>query len=81
MWPQKKYRKMAGKFALLKILGKNRMDWGDVLFDWRAPNSRMSKRYYHLFSRRELNRLVKKAGLKIKKTIQDKFNYYLVLEK
>jgi SAM-dependent methyltransferase len=81
MWPQEKYRRMVWKFALLKIIGKNKMDWSDVLFDWRAPNSQMSKRYYHVFRQGELTRLAKKSGLKIEKAFKDKFNYYLVLTK
>lgn len=81
MWPLEKYRKMIYKFSLLKIFGKNKMDWNDVLFDWRAPNSQMSKRYYHVFYRGELKKLVKKSGLKIKKIFKDNFNYYLVLTK
>jgi len=81
MWPQKKYRRMFYKFALLKIFGKNKMDLGDVLFDWRAPESLMSKRYYHIFRQGEFKRLVKKTGLKIKESFKDRFNYYLVLTK
>jgi SAM-dependent methyltransferase len=81
MWPQEKYRRMFWKFALLKIVGKNKMDWNDVLFDWRAPNSQMSKRYYHLFFQRELAKLAQKAGLRIVKKFSDKFNFYLVLTK
>jgi len=81
MWPQKKYSRMFYKFSLLKICGRNKMDFGDVLFDWRAPGGMMSKRYYHLFFQGELKKLVKKAGLKIENFIADKYNYYLVLTK
>jgi SAM-dependent methyltransferase len=81
MWPQEKYRKMVYKFALLKLLCRFKADFGDVLFDWRAPNSQMSKRYYHMFTKREIEKLTKKAGLKIEKSFKDNFNYYLVLTK
>lgn len=81
MWPQKKYQQMIRKFALLKIFGRNKMDFGDVLFDWRAPSSQMSKRYYHAFYFSELKKLAKKAGLIIKESFKDEFNYYLVLTK
>jgi 2-polyprenyl-3-methyl-5-hydroxy-6-metoxy-1,4-benzoquinol methylase len=81
MWPQKKYSRMFYKFSLLKICGRNKMDFGDVLFDWRAPGGMMSKRYYHLFFQGELKKLVKKAGLKIENFIADNYNYYLVLTK
>jgi 2-polyprenyl-3-methyl-5-hydroxy-6-metoxy-1,4-benzoquinol methylase len=81
MWPQEKYRKMIYKFTLLKFFGRFKADFGDVLFDWRAPNSQMSKRYYHMFTKREVEKLAKKAGLKIEKSFKDNFNYYLVLTK
>jgi len=81
MWPLSKYRKLIFKFALLKMIKKNNLDFGDILFDWRAPNSQMSKRYYHAFRKGELKRLVKKAGLKIESYYKDKYNYYLVLTK
>jgi tRNA (uracil-5-)-methyltransferase TRM9 len=81
MWPQEKYRKMICKFALLKLTGKNKMDWKDILFDWRAPNSQMSKRYYHAFGQSELKKLFKKAGLRVEKMFKDDYNYYAVLTK
>jgi tRNA (uracil-5-)-methyltransferase TRM9 len=81
MWPQEKYRKMIYKFALLKLVGKNKTDWQDILFDWRAPNGQMSKRYYHAFRQSELKKLFKKAGLRIEKIFKDDYNYYAVLTK
>jgi SAM-dependent methyltransferase len=81
MWPQEKYRRMFWRFSLLKIVGKNKMDWNDVIFDWRAPGGMMSKRYYHVFYQKELLKLAKKSGLKILKSFKDQFNYYLVLTK
>jgi SAM-dependent methyltransferase len=81
MWPQEKYRKMLWKFALLKIIGRYKADFGDVLFDWRAPNSQMSKRYYHAFTSKEVEKLAKKAAFKVEKIFKDNFNYYLVLTK
>jgi hypothetical protein len=61
-------------------MGRNQMDFGDVLFDWKRGGM-TSKRYYHAFRRCELKKLVKKAGLKIEKIFRDRFNYYLVLTK
>jgi SAM-dependent methyltransferase len=81
MWPQEKYRKMLWKFALLKIIGRYKADFGDVLFDWRAPNSQMSKRYYHAFYQAELKKIIKKAGFTVEKLFKDDYNYYLVLTK
>jgi len=78
----KSFRKQIFKFYFLSLIGKNKMDFGDIVFDWKNPKGeRVSRRYYHAFSRRELKKIVKKAGLKIEKIYKDKYNYYLVLNK
>ena len=82
MWKQKRFIKIIIKFILLKLIRKNKMDIGDILFDWKnSQGEKVSKRYYHAFSRRELKKIAKKAGLKIEKIYKDKFNYYLILKK
>jgi len=48
------------KYTILKLLGKTDLDFGDVLYA-------RTKRYYHVFSKRELISLVKKSGLEIQK--------------
>jgi len=78
LWSQKKFRKLIFKFALLKLIKKNKMDLGDILFE---GFSQKSKRYYHAFTKRGLKKLVKKSGLKLEKIYKDKFNYYAILEK
>ncbi len=80
MWPEKKFNRMIWRFLLLKLLGRNQMDFGDVLFDWKRGGV-LSKRYYHAFIWRELRKLTKRAGLKIEGSFKDKFNYYMVLVK
>jgi len=82
MWGQEKFRKKIIKFILLKLIGKNKMDIGDILFSWKnSQREVVSKRYYHAFRKRELKKIVKKAGLKIEKIYKDKFNYYLIIKK
>ncbi len=79
---KKKFKKQIFKFLFLKIIGKNKMDFGDVLFDWKNSKGEItSKRYYHAFTKRQLKKISKKAGLKIKKIYKDKYNYYLTLNK
>jgi SAM-dependent methyltransferase len=80
MWSEDKFKKMIWKFFLLKLMRRNQMDFGDVLFDWKR-NGMTSKRYYHAFRAGELKRLAKKAGLKIDNIFRDRFNYYLTLSK
>ncbi|MCX6796645.1 MAG: class I SAM-dependent methyltransferase [Candidatus Falkowbacteria bacterium] len=82
MWAQKKFRNLIIKFFLLKLIRKNKMDLGDVLFDWKnAQGLRVSKRYYHAFRKGELKRVIKKAGLKIESLYNDRYNYYAVLSR
>jgi 2-polyprenyl-3-methyl-5-hydroxy-6-metoxy-1,4-benzoquinol methylase len=86
MWSKKfakkKFRYLVFKFWLLKLFGKNKMDFGDILFDWKNPNGHsVSKRYYHAFTAWELKRICRKAGLKIEEITKDEFNYYLILRK
>lgn len=78
-WPKKKFRKLILKFFLLKLIGKNKMDFGDIVFNWQGAEGK--KRYYHAFRERELRKIVKKAELKIEKIYKDEHNYYLVLKK
>jgi len=75
---KKDFKKLILKFSLLKLIKKNKMDFGDVLFD---GFSNKSKRYYHAFTKFGLRRLAKKAGLKIEKIYKDKYNYYMILRK
>ena len=86
LWSQPKFRKLIFKFTLLKLIKKNlpavRMDFGDILFDWKNPDGEaMSRRYYHAFTKMGLKKIIKKAGLKIEKIYKDKYNYYAILNK
>jgi len=82
LWENKKYKKMIFKFFLLKLFKKHKMDFGDIVFDWRKNKDEfLSPRYYHAFRKSELKNIVKKSGLKIEKMYKDKYNYYLVLRK
>jgi SAM-dependent methyltransferase len=78
LWGQKKFRKIIFKFAILKLMKKNKMGFGDILFP--GFNLR-SQRYYHAFSQRGLKKIVKKAGLKVDSIYKDKYNYYIIAKK
>jgi len=82
LWGQKKFRKLILRFALLKLIKKNQMDIGDILFDWKnSAGEIVSRRYYHAFTKYQLKKIAKKAGLKIEKIYKDKYNYYIILKK
>ncbi len=76
-------RKRSGKSQIaecraLSISG----DFGDIIFDWKnSKGEKTSRRYYHAFRKRELKKIIKKAGLRIEKIYNDKFNYYAILKK
>ena len=78
LWDQKKFRKQILKYALLKLIKKNKMDFGDILF---PGFNAQSYRYYHAFTRGGLKKIARKAGLKVERIFNDKFNYYLILKK
>lgn len=82
LWSQKKSRKLIWKFFILRLIKKNKMDFGDILFDWKNKDGEaISKRYYHAFTKRQLKKIAKKSGLKIENIFKDNYNYYLVLKK
>ena len=57
-------------------------DFGDIIFDWKnSKGEKTSRRYYHAFRKKELKKITKKAGLRIEKIYNDKFNYYAILKK
>lgn len=81
LWNQKKFGWLIYKYAFLRLIGKNKMDCGDILFDWKNSNGQaVSQRYYHAFTFHELRKISKKAGLKIEKLYNDEHNYYLILK-
>ena len=55
------------KYLLKKLLFlEKNLGWGDVLVPWKnSQGEAVTHRYYHVFSRREFVKLIKKAGLEI----------------
>lgn len=52
------------KNNLLKILGRSRMDFRDLIEKW----GNNSQRYYHLFSRKELEKMAEEGGWQVVET-------------
>ncbi len=71
------------KPTFLKLIGLSRVEWRDAFIPW----GQKTKRYYHYFSESELERLVSKAGFRIRKSgiVKNKRgnrqNIYIVAEK
>jgi len=81
LWKQKKHRKLIMRYGLLKLIGKNKMDWGDIIFYWKNPQGEaVSRRYYHAFTKRQLKKISRRAGLAVDAVLADKHNYYLLLK-
>lgn len=79
LWNKPKFVKLIIESAFLRLIGQNKMDFGDVLFDWKKGIH--SQRYYHAFTKCELKSLAKKTGLKIERLYKDEYNYYMILKK
>ena len=80
LWPEPKYCRLIWRFWFLKLLGRNQMDFGDIIFDWHG-SKQASRRYYHAFRSQELKNLIRSAGLKTINFHKDRLNYYLILKK
>jgi 2-polyprenyl-3-methyl-5-hydroxy-6-metoxy-1,4-benzoquinol methylase len=76
----KKYKAQLRKSKYLNFL--KGLDSRDLLFYWKNPQrEKMSLRYYHAFTEKELRKLFSKARLKIKDFQKTKDNFYIVLRK
>ncbi len=79
MWEIKKFRKLIYKTYLLKWLGKNDFDFGDIVFDWKDSSGKVTgQRYYHAFTKKELRNVFNKTGFRIEKLYKDKYNFYII---
>lgn len=58
---RKEQIKMMLKYFFRKIMGRTKLDWGDVFVPW----SERTDRYYHIFSQWGLERLVGSMGLRV----------------
>jgi ubiquinone/menaquinone biosynthesis C-methylase UbiE len=71
------------KYTLLKLIGKSKLDFKDIFVPW----AKKALRYYHCFSKKELENLVKKVGFEIlesgvvKNKRGNRQNYYIVCQK
>jgi tRNA (uracil-5-)-methyltransferase TRM9 len=71
------------KYTLLKIIGRSKLDFKDFFVPW----GKKMLRYYHFFTQRELENLVKKVGFEIlesgvvKNKRGNRQNYYIISQK
>jgi len=61
LWQKWRTRKIIFKFALLKILGKSKLDFGDILMDWQG----MKNCYFHCFTKKKLLKLIREIDFNL----------------
>ncbi len=62
-----KAKSLLFKYTLLKLIGKTKLDFKDIFYPWKNNEGEiLIQRYIHIFSEKELKRLVKSAGFVIK---------------
>jgi len=56
------------KYSLLKLIGKSELDFRDIFIPWKDSTGKaLVERYLHGFTKKELEDLARKVGLKIEK--------------
>ena len=78
MWNNKKYKPLLYKNIWQKITGQTKLEIGDLLFPWKKGDS---QRYYHAFTKHELNKLVRAAGYKNFELVVEAHNYWIIIKK
>lgn len=85
-WRRKAGPELLLRYSLLKLAGKSKLDFKDVFVPWKDSGGKiLIQRYFHCFTKKEVEELVKKAGFKIKKSWRGgrdpRTNIYLIAEK
>lgn len=85
-WKRKKGLVLLLKYTFLKLIRKSKLDFFDIFLPWRNPKGEiLVERYFHCFTKRELEKLVAQVDFKIKKSWRGgkdpRTNIYLIAEK
>jgi len=85
-WKRKGFPKLLFKYTFLKLIGKSKLDFKDVFLPWKDSSGKiLIQRYFHCFTQRELEDLIKRVGFKIKEIWSEgkdeRANIYIVAEK
>lgn len=87
LWQKKTAWKLLFKNTCLKLIGKSKLDFKDIFYPWKnSAQKTLIQRYFHLFNKKELEKLAQEAGFSVKKagvlTNSDKkeSNIYLVAQ-
>ena len=87
LWQRQTLWKALFNQGLLKLIGLSKLDFKDIFVPWKDGRGNIiAKRYFHLFTKKEIRTLAKKTGfsilsLGIKKIPNQKHsNFYLIAE-
>lgn len=85
-WKRKAALRLISKYTFLKLIRKSKLDFKDVFVPWRDSSGKiLIQRYFHCFTKKELEDLAREAGFKIKKSWRSgkdpRINIYLIAEK
>lgn len=85
-WRRKAFFKLLSKFTFLKLIGMSKLDFKDVFVPWKDAAGRiLVERYFHCFTKKELESLIKETGFSVKKIWRQgsdpRTNIYLIAEK
>lgn len=85
-WKRKEGWKLLFRYTFLKLIGQSKLDFFDVFVPWKNSEGKViTQRYFHCFSKREIEDLTSKAGLKTKESWRKgedpRTNIYIVAEK
>jgi len=85
-WRRKEGWKLFFKYAFLKLFGKSKLDFFDVFVPWKNSEGKiLVQRYFHCFTEKRLENLIKEGGFKIKKSWRGgkdpRTNIYIIAKK
>ncbi|MGB9743409.1 MAG: class I SAM-dependent methyltransferase [Minisyncoccales bacterium] len=85
-WRRKEGWQLFLKYAFLKLFKRSKLDFFDVFVPWKNSQGKIvTERYFHCFTQRNLLKLIKEAGFKIKKIWRagrkKRSNLYLIAQK
>ena len=85
-WRRKTFPKLFLRYTILKLVGKSKLDFKDVFVPWKDSGGKIIvERYFHCFTKKELENLVKEAGFIIKESWREgedpRTNIYLTAKR
>jgi len=85
-WKRKKGLPLLLKYTFLKLIRKSKLDFKDVFVPWKGSDgSILVQRYFHCFTKKEIEDLFEKTGFIVKKSWRagkdPRTNIYLIAKK